>query len=119
MHVFSKLLTIVAFLLGSGSGGTSSTGGEPERSADDGLIFLARVELIHSPVHLPPKPEHVLPSHGESEIDEEDTDETGKPLAQAYFPLDVLTLRGTSLIHKTCRSLQSTSPPPISAILRC
>ena len=87
MSSFPKLLAVVFFLLGSGDVHSASFGDRTDGVSVDssGVSTPSHFELIHSPTRIPPRPDFVVLSEGESEIEEEETDEFGKFLIAPFF----------------------------------
>jgi hypothetical protein len=122
MRSLPKALAIVACLFSLGSAGSQS----PDRSlecpvgAPVTLTLLPRVELIQSPVDLPPQPDPIVLNLDETDIDEEDdTEEVGNPLALAPVAFEL----HAALLIIPSQSWSAGNPPArpvtIASILRC
>jgi hypothetical protein len=119
MQVLSKSLVLLLFMLSSGSAHMGLSAGVRHGTLDEPAYSPLDLDLIHSPVHLPPRPDPIVQSRIETDIDEEETDSLEKPLSAfaLLFEFDVALL---SVSHfNSCSEASPTSFASISANMRC
>jgi hypothetical protein len=122
MLSFPKALAIIACLFSSGGQGKALSQRSPDCSREQSILAVfPRVDLIQSPVRVPPLPEPLVLSLNGTDIDEEDeSDRAGDSAALSPFSSDAYAT--APLSSRSPFAFEPSSEPrlvPIAPILRC
>jgi hypothetical protein len=119
MHIIPKATAILACLLSLGSMGVVRLDQSYELRQDQSVAVISLCDLIELPTHLPPRPDPIVLSLAETDIDEEDNDEVENPLAFAPLPSDADA--ALLCVPRLPLSLEAfnTKPLAVKTVLRC
>jgi hypothetical protein len=121
MRALSKAIVLVACLSPLLGEGKVATQRSLDRLKQGRAALIPRSRLVRSPVHLPPRPDPIVVSLGESLIDEEESD--GK--AEAFVTPAPLSFDLHAPMQAAARGSLAFEPPlsyrlmTIASILRC